>query len=95
MRQIADGSTLILQSAVPSFCTQEILQRRYTLNSYFLPGAYSVLKDSFLFVFASFFIYNSVKTYAVNKKKNIFVKIEGAAPNGVAVVNCNDFVIRR
>ena len=46
-------------------------------------------------MFASFFIYNSVKTYAVNKKKNIFVKIEGAAPNGVAVVNCNDFVIRR
>ena len=26
---------------------------------------------------------------------NIFVKIEGAASNGVAVVNCNDFVIRR
>lgn len=25
-------------------------------------------RDSFLFVFASFFIYNSVKTYAVNKK---------------------------
>ena len=50
--------------------------------------------DSFLFVFASFFIYNSVKTYAVNKKKNIFVKIEGAAPKGVAVVNSNDFVIR-
>lgn len=49
-----------------------------------------------------FFVYilalgtgRGVKIIHMTEPSKDLKKIEGAAPNGVAVVNCNDFVIRR
>ncbi len=51
---------------------------------------------------ATFFVYilvlgtgRGVNIIHMTEPSKDLKKIEGAAPNGVAVVNCNDFVIRR